>query len=323
MGGPHAAILRLTVVSENRDISTLCQKVLAELKRTDWTIQLISPGESLVHSDLYIWDFHPGMTIADDIVQARADRHFFLVHGKAMTEFRQALGRQDARVLLKPVTHTTLRAFLCHAMTVIDSRRRQEGPNVDTLRRNVDDILQCLIEANLKLQEYDQERTNFLARAVHDFRAPLTAVSGYCGLLLSHQLGSLTDEQRGVLQSIEYSAQRLSRMANTMFHLSMGRLVQSQPTLRPHDIDASIKSAVTELKPLIQSKHISISVNITPPVIPLHFEQPQIEQVLINLIDNACRFTPRGGSIRIEGYPYFWDRRSKVRCDWDRRDRRQ
>jgi signal transduction histidine kinase len=39
-------------------------------------------------------------------------------------------------------------------------------------------MLQCLIQANLKLQEYDQDRTNFLTRAVHDFRAPLTAVSG-------------------------------------------------------------------------------------------------------------------------------------------------
>ena len=49
--------------------------------------------------------------------------------------------------------------------------------------------------------------------------------------------------------------------------------------------------------------------DVAPPVITLFFEPGQIEQVLINILDNACKFAPRGGSIELRGYPYFWDRR--------------
>ena len=98
----------------------------------------------------------------------------------------------------------------------------------NSLRADRDEILQCLIQANLKLQEYDQDRTTFLARAVHDFRAPLTAISGYCGLLLGEPLGPLTENQREVLRRMQHSTKRLSRMASAMFQLSVGRHVKRQ-----------------------------------------------------------------------------------------------
>src|SRR5207237_7947878 len=103
----------------------------------------------------------------------------------------------------------TLTAFLGLAVTTQDERIS----TAHSLRADRDEILQCLIETNLKLQEYDQDRTNFLARAVHDFRAPLTSISGYCGLLLSEPFRSLNDNQREVLQRMLHSTNRLSRMS--------------------------------------------------------------------------------------------------------------
>jgi two-component system sensor histidine kinase CiaH len=54
---------------------------------------------------------------------------------------------------------------------------------------------------------------------------------------------------------------------------------------------------------------IAITTDVASPEHPLFFEPGQIEQVLINILDNACKFAPRGGSIELRGYPYFWDRR--------------
>ena len=90
-------------------------------------------------------------------------------------------------------------------------------------------FLQCLIEANVKLQEYDHERTNFLTRVVHDFRAPLTALNGYCGLLLGDPLGSLNEKQQEVIRRMQYSVRRLSRMASGMLQLTVERETQSRP----------------------------------------------------------------------------------------------
>jgi signal transduction histidine kinase len=117
---------------------------------------------------------------------------------------------------LKPVTRACLSAFLGFAASTFHDRISA----AHSLRADRDEMLQCL------LQEYDQDRTNFLARAVHDFRAPLTATSGYCGLLLSEALGPLTDDQKEVLRRMQHSTKRLSRMASAMFELSVGRHIR-------------------------------------------------------------------------------------------------
>ena len=84
-------------------------------------------------------------------------------------------------------------------------------------------MLQYLLQANLKLQEYDQDRTNFLAHSVHDFRAPLTAIQGYCSLLLDGQMGALTPEQTKILERMQRSVKRLARLTAGMLQMSAGR----------------------------------------------------------------------------------------------------
>jgi signal transduction histidine kinase len=215
------------------------------------------------------------------------------------------------------VTRACLSAFLGAGSTSHDRRGA-----VDSLRADRDEILQCLIQANLQLQEYDQDRTNFLARAVHDFRAPLTTSGGYCGLLLSEALGPLTDDQKEVLRRMQHSIKRLSRMASAMFELSIGRHVKRQPELRSGNIRECVEQALHEMAPVADGKNISLSVDLEPPTGTLYLEAGQIEQVLINLLDNACKFTPKCGSIEILGYPYFWERRSACHPPVGNDDRR-
>jgi signal transduction histidine kinase len=177
------------------------------------------------------------------------------------------------------------------------------------LRADRDEILQCLIQTNLKLQEYDQDRTHFLTRVIHDFRAPLTALSGYCGLLLSEQLGTLNENQKEVIQRMQNSAKRLSRMTSAMFQLSVGRHVKKRPDLQRGDIRKCLEQALHEIAPFAGEKRIRVLPDFAP-CADLYFEPGQMDQVFLNILDNACRFTPKGGSIEIRGYPFFWERRA-------------
>ena len=97
------------------------------------------------------------------------------------------------------------------------------------MRADRDEILQCLIQTNLKLQEYDQERTNFLARAIHDFRAPLTALCGYSSLLLGNNLGPLTEDHEG--SAATHELQREAPVPDGQRHvqLSVGQYVDTKP----------------------------------------------------------------------------------------------
>jgi signal transduction histidine kinase len=232
-------------------------------------------------------------------------RNLFLVSQNDFEAFRSFVFDPEANILLKPVTRPILAAFL--GLGVASPKDNLAS---DTrLRANRDDMLQCLIQANLQLQEYDQYRTNFLVRAIHDFRTPLTALTGYCGLLLSQDLGELSECQTEVIRRMQHSSRRLSRMAEAMFDLGAKNRVRRRPDLRRGEIQHCVDQAIHEIKQLATEKRILISVDLSDPGRPLYFESGQIEQLLINLLDNACKFTPRDGSIEIRGYPVFQERR--------------
>jgi signal transduction histidine kinase len=289
----------IKLVSQDAELYKLCREILADVPEHLWNLSVITKDEVDSGADFYIWDFCP-----DSWVPAKLDwqpsKNLFLIHRKDLANFQKLTMSAEAHILLKPILRNTLAVFLKFAVS---------AGTATSLRADRDQILQCLIQTNLKLQEYDLDRTNFLARAVHDFRAPLTALSGYCGLLLSEPLGSLNENQREVLTRMNHSVRRLSRMASAMFQLSVGRHVKCRPDLKAGDIRECFDQAMHEITPLADEKRISIIPDLDLPDGPLYFEAGQIERVLINILDNACKFTPKFGSIEIRGYPYFWERR--------------
>ena len=80
--------------------------------------------------------------------------------------------------------------------------------------------------------------------------------------------------------------------------------------------------AIHEITPFSEAKHIHLSLQLASPLQPLYFDQEQIEQVLINLLDNACKFTPKYGAIEVRGYPFFWERRAKLKTEPTNGERR-
>jgi signal transduction histidine kinase len=234
-------------------------------------------------------------------------RELFLVERQHLEALKRSHGGGlDPNVLLKPVTRATLWAFLDAAFSVSEDNAASQ---MRSLREDRDDILQSLIETNLRLQRYDQERTAFLARAVHEFRAPLTALTGYFGLILDHQLGPLTASQVDALKHMRLSAERLSRMVGEMLLVSAGHSVHQPTTLRKGNLARCVDQALHEILPTCQRKKIRVTVNLESQQGPLYFDESQIEQVLLNLLDNSAKFTPQDGLIEITGHPHFWDRR--------------
>jgi two-component system sensor histidine kinase ResE len=127
--------------------------------------------------------------------------------------------------------------------------------------------------------------------------------------MLSEPWGALNEDQKEVIRRMHHSTKRLSRLANAMFELSVGKQITRMPDLQAADIRACIEQATHEIRLLADSREISIAVDLAPGAPPLHFEPGKIEQVLINILDNACKFTGRQGEIELRGYPFFWERR--------------
>ncbi len=300
------SVLTLVVVSADERLVALCRDVLRELEATPGDLEVRATSEGIGNSEVCLWDYEA----ADESISLddfENKKIFYLVPPSEVEPLLRSVPSAEGNILLKPVTRAVLRTFLGSVSSI---KKSAVSNVVGTLRANRDELLQHLLHANLRLQEYDQQRTNFIARAVHDFRAPLTALSGYCGLLVSGQLGPLNDEQREALKRMEHSAKRITRMASAMFDLSIGSKINRKPELREGDIREPIKQALHEMLPLAREKRISLKADeIVPPDQALLFDACQIEQVLINLLDNGCKFTRRDGIIEVRGYPYFWERR--------------
>lgn len=288
----------IRLVTEDTELFEICREVLSEIPEHTCTLSAAPLDHASTGADLYIWDFDPEFPIPDPVLQSPS-HCLFLIDREDLSGFPVA--PVGPIILLKPVTRATLGTFLRLALSSQAACR----PRADR-----DEISRCLVQTNLKLQEYEQDRTNFLARATHDFRAPLTALSGYCGLLLGGAMDPVTQKQTDVLKRMQQSLRRLSRLAEAMFRLSIGQRIESRPNLQPGKIRDCVGQALHEITPFADQKQIEVSLNLEPADRELFFEAGKIEQVLINILDNACRFTPRFGRIEIRGYPHFWERRA-------------
>ena len=316
--------MRIRLISDDQFLHNLCREVLLGFRGRDWDFAMVAQDGQPSAADLLIWDLSPDRQAPQKLDSHPHRKNIFLIE-------RKDVGALQGRLpfgwgfVLKPVNPVLLRALIEEAVAEHEAPgKRKKGETAAQLRRERDEMLQYLLQANLKLQEYDQDRTSFLAHSVHDIRAPLMAIQGYCSLLLDSQLGFLNVEQTSVLERMQRSIKRLSRLTNGMFHLSVDPQSPRRLTRKQGDIAACIAQAVHELTPVLESKRIEMCLDLEPPTRTLLFDEMRIEQVLVNLLDNASRFTPRDGRIEIRSRSVFWDRRgSNMTGDVGRPERRQ
>jgi signal transduction histidine kinase len=262
-----------------------------------------------VRADLFIWDLDGKWQ--DVELPANHDGQFreqlFVVEPQNLVEFLQTLPLGAGSTLVKPVSASVLQVFI----EQIAARPKATSSNVRTIRRlssdsDRHDLLQYLLMANLKLQDYEQTRTNFLARAAHDLRAPLTAASGYAGLLCEQVLGPLNSNQIDLLRRMEYNLKKLTRLASEIFELSVVKQGNRRPELQESSIDTLLRRALDEVAPFGEEKNITVSLDSSESGVPLYLDPEQIVQVLVSLLENAIKFTPKGGHVAVRGYPAGW-----------------
>jgi signal transduction histidine kinase len=302
--------MKICVLSKGIQLFNSCREAVRELNQQphgdDYDVVLSDPdGPHPADANLLIWDF-------DDVDQTRrqyaipapsdGQDQLFVIGRRNTGEFLAKLPLGAGNAIVKPVSVPTLRSYVeqaaRRAQSIPAPQRASEGGGSDR-----PDLLHHLLMANLKLQAYDQERTNFLARAVHDFRAPLMAASGYCGLLSEGALGPVNTNQLESLNRMQHSLRKLTRMAAAMLQLSVGKQVEKKLDLKPSSIETCVQHAVNEIAPLAAEKKINIALKLSAPENPIFLDSEQIEQVLVNLLENACKFTPKGGQIEIRAYP--------------------
>ena len=292
------ALIHICIRTSNQTLTDACRVNLQYLCPAGHQIE--ECGSSDADCDIYIWDHESVPTLPPAILKAKDAVKVVIIKKSSLSSVQCKFPGADFTYLQTPVTPLSLRAVLASAIARLELRRNDANTS-SRLKLDRDRILQQLLQTNLKLREYDQDRSNFLARSIHDIRVPLTAIQGYCGLLLAGQVGAIDPEQTGILERMHRSLNRVSGLLEAMLDLGTGSHGTNKLRLEHASIETCVQQAVFEILPSVEKKQISLNMEVEAPDGALVFDSGQIEQVLLNLLDNACKFTPKSGAITIRG----------------------
>ena len=204
------------------------------------------------------------------------------------------------------------------------------GENGQGVHHTVQELLQereityrNLLAAYLRLQEVNRQKTVFLASAAHELKTPLAVIKGYYDLLLSGSLGKLTQKQRDILQESKESCERLVRLVSMFLNysaLESGKLVLH---LRENDLRDCLSELAKRWQEAFYRKHVRLETRFDDKLPLLKFDYQKVQQTVANLLDNALKHTPAGGSVTLTAESHFWERRAaeEVPATERRRDR--
>jgi hypothetical protein len=149
---------------------------------------------------------------------------------------------------------------------------------------------------NDRLRELDVLKDEFIALVSHELRTPLTSIIGYVKLLRDKRVSERSADQ--FAEVIQRNAQRLLRLVEDLLFLSQTRPGKMVVELRRADLAEIAAYAVEEMRPEAERKTISLAL-AADPVPPADVDQTRVAQMLGNLISNAVKFTPDGGSVEV------------------------
>ena len=158
-------------------------------------------------------------------------------------------------------------------------------------------------ELNTNLEAKVAERTaaleQFLAKASHDFRTPLTSITGFTENMLSGLGGDLTEKQQQSLKRVLANSQRLGRLTDELLEMlhdhDKGKLA-----LEKVNLPALAHEVVEQLRPLAMGKHQSLNLLVIEEPVIVTADPDKVTRILMNLVDNAIKYTPPHGKVLVE-----------------------
>ncbi|MFA5027941.1 MAG: ATP-binding protein [Candidatus Methylomirabilota bacterium] len=261
-------------------------------------------------------------TIAEGVVILDEDRRVMSVNRAALA----MLGRPELELLgspviallgpeLYPVLEETLARFMATSSREIDPvglRYRDRllrmafawvSPGIPSdgfflLLQDVTDLagkIEELSALNARLEAMDSLRSELLAMVSHDLHTPLTAIKGSLEVVLRENVG--VELGRELLGIALKNADRLFRLVSDILDLTRIESGRFAGRHEPFDLVGALQAAVERLRPLAAARQIRLEVQAPQGILPIEADGVRMEQLFTNLLDNAVKFTPPGGTV--------------------------
>lgn len=226
-------------------------------------------------------------------VDPSVDDDAALEHFRAMPRVGREVAERLAEHLgstLELLVFSGHRARLASAMQVASVREnyRELAEKNERLKASVEE-----------LQELDKLKSSFLATVSHELRTPLTSIIGYAEMLESGAAGALSDGQSEFLGTIRTKADQLLGLIGRL--LDLGRLEADTMKLHKEPVDprALLSDVGTTIVPAANRANIQLDITIADDTPKLQGDPVRLRQILLNLTENAVKFTPEDGRIEL------------------------
>jgi len=151
-----------------------------------------------------------------------------------------------------------------------------------------------------RLKKLERVRADFVANVTHEIKTPLTAILGFIETL---QEGAIDEKEtaKGFLETIQRHAERLDRLVDDLLVISDAELGEMTFLFESVSIDSIIRNLLPVVEPGAEQKGIRIEKDLPNDLPPIRGDRDRLHQIVLNVLDNAVKFTPEGGTISIRG----------------------
>lgn len=156
-----------------------------------------------------------------------------------------------------------------------------------------------LAEANRRLTELERLKSNFINAASHELRTPLSSILGFSEFLEDSLAGPLTAQQRGFVDEIQEGARRLSRLVDDLLDYARMEAGTFQLDAQPTDLTELTRRIVASLDPQLRQAGLKATTHLPEGPLDALVDGRRIEQILLNLLGNAIKFTPAEGALAV------------------------
>ncbi len=195
--------------------------------------------------------------------------------------------------------------------TALKGTSPKEGPPSTAKARasapNPADDVACDLE---QLRDRLRKTTTALASAAHDLKTPLSILNGYIELLQSQKLGPLNERQREIMGEMFLSGQRLQHFIQDFLTFSLLETGELRMQFVEGDMNACLSEVCRLWSSRFQERGLALYFLANDKLTPFAFDLPKIQRVISNLLENACKYTPQGGTVWLHAEPHMWERRS-------------
>lgn len=163
-----------------------------------------------------------------------------------------------------------------------------------SLERKVAERTRDLELARERAESADRIKSAFLATMSHELRTPLNSIIGFTGIVLQGLAGPLTSEQSKQLGMVKSSARHLLDLINDVLDISKIEAGQLEIRLTPFDLRLSVEHVAASIAPLAEKKGLELHTELPDAPLLIESDARRVEQIVLNLLNNAIKFTDRG-----------------------------